>query len=120
PGNAPASIGLARLAAERGSYDEAEALLRSAETSPTFPVRVMLAELLIRKGELRRAAAELARAEAESGVAGSPEVIAARGVLALAEGRAQDARELLDAARTRLPDRLGIALALARAQMAAG
>jgi len=75
-----------------------------------------LAQLRIRQGDLSAAKQQL---DAAAQVApDNPEVVAVRGLLALSEGRADDAVTLLQKAESQLPNRLGVTLALARAQLA--
>jgi putative PEP-CTERM system TPR-repeat lipoprotein len=117
PDNAQALSGLAELAVARGALDEgAELLTRAAEHSQSVSPRLALAQLRIRQGNLGAAKEQLdlaARAAPDN-----PEVTAVSGVLALADGRPRDAAELLEKAQRELPNRLGVALALARAQIA--
>jgi predicted Zn-dependent protease len=74
--------------------------------------------LQIRKGDLEAAARELDAAAVAA--PSNPEVVATRGLLALAAGRADEAATLLRQAEGDLPNRLGIVLALARAEIASG
>ena len=119
PTNAQALTALAELLAARGAYDEAAPLLqRVIGQSPAIPQRLALAQLRIRQGDFAAAKQELDAAAAAS--PGNPEVTAVRGLLAFAEGRAEEAIPLLQEAEAALPNRLGVSLALARAQLAGG
>lgn len=119
PTNAQALSALAELLAARGAYDEAAKLLeRVIAESPAAPQRLALAQLRIRQGDL--SAAKLQLDAAAAGAPDNPEVVAVRGLLAFAEGRAAEAVPLLQRAEAALPNRLGVSLALARAQLASG
>ena len=119
PDEPRALMALAELLVSRGAVDEAAGLLRrAAEASASIAPRLALAQLLIAQGQLAEAQRELdvaAEAAPESA-----EVMALRGIAALAEGRAEDAVALLQRAEPLLPNRLGVTLALARAQLASG
>ncbi|HEX7081032.1 MAG TPA: XrtA/PEP-CTERM system TPR-repeat protein PrsT, partial [Gammaproteobacteria bacterium] len=119
PENAQALSALAELLTARQAFGEAAALLRrAADHSASISPRLMLAQLLIRQGDLTAAAREIdvaAKAAPESA-----EVVAVRGLLAFAEGRVDEATKLLQQAESQLPNRLGVSLALARAQLAGG
>jgi putative PEP-CTERM system TPR-repeat lipoprotein len=119
PENGQALNALAELALARGALDEgAELLTRAADHSDTVLPRLALVQLRLRQGDLAAAKEQLERAA--TAAPGSPEVGAVSGVIALAEGRPQDAVALLAKAETALPNRLGVTLALARAQIASG
>jgi putative PEP-CTERM system TPR-repeat lipoprotein len=119
PANAQALTALAELLASRGAFDEAAARLnQAAESTAAVGPRLALAQLRIRQGNL-----VAARQDVELAVQAAPEdpnVVAVQGILALVEGRAQEAATLLQRAAAGLPNRLGITLALARAQLASG
>jgi putative PEP-CTERM system TPR-repeat lipoprotein len=117
--NVQAATTLAQLASARGAFDEAEALLvGSLEQAPAVITRLMLAQLHISRGRLAEAGRQIAAATEEA--PDNAEVVATRGLLALAEGNAADAVPLLTRAEAQLPNRIGIALVLARAQIANG
>jgi putative PEP-CTERM system TPR-repeat lipoprotein len=119
PDDVHALVALAELRAGRGALDDAAQLLnRAAEHSTSVTPRLSLAQLRIRQGDLPGAKTQVDLAAQTD--PNSPEVTAVRGVLALAEGRAEDAAVLLENAASELPNRLGVTLALARAQLAAG
>jgi putative PEP-CTERM system TPR-repeat lipoprotein len=119
PANAQALTALAELLAARGAYDEAARLLeRVIAQSPATAQRLPLAQLRIRQGDF--AAAKLQLDAAATVAPDNPEVIAVRGLLAFSEGRAGEAVSLLRRAEAELPNRLGVSLALARAQLASG
>ena len=117
PDNPQALSALAELAAARGALDEAgELLSRAAEKSDSASPRLALAQLRIRQGNLAAAKEQLDLAARV--VRDNPEVTAVSGLLAFAEGRPQEAATLLARAESALPNRLGVTLALARAQIA--
>jgi len=117
PDNGQALNALAELAIARGALDEGAAFLtRAAEHSDAVLPRLALVQLQIRQGNLAAAKEQLALAA--TAAPDSPEVTAVSGVLALAEGRPQDAVPLLTKAEAALPNRIGVTLALARAQIA--
>jgi putative PEP-CTERM system TPR-repeat lipoprotein len=119
PENGQALNALAELALARGALDEgAELLARAADHSDTVSPRLALVQLQIRRGNLSAAKEQLGLAA--TAAPDSPEVTAVSGVLALAEGRAEDAVALLAKAEAALPNRLGVTLTLARAQIASG
>ena len=119
PDNAQALTALAELRTARGALPEATDLLRKAvEHSTSIAPRLSLAQLLVRQGDLAGAKAQL---DAATKIApDNPEVGAVAGLVALAEGRPKDAAELLKKAEAALPNRLGVTLALARAELASG
>jgi putative PEP-CTERM system TPR-repeat lipoprotein len=117
PDNGQALNALAELALARGALDEgAELLSRAADHSNTVLPRLALVQLRIRQGNLGAAQEQLELAA--KAAPDSPEVTAVSGLLAYAEGRSQEAATLLARAESALPNRLGITLALARAQIA--
>jgi putative PEP-CTERM system TPR-repeat lipoprotein len=119
PDNGQALNALGELALARGALEEgAELLARAADNSDSVLPRLALVQLHIRRANLAAAKEQLELAE--RAVPDSPEVAAVSGVLALAEGRPQDAVTLLAKAQAALPNRLGVTLALARAQIASG
>jgi putative PEP-CTERM system TPR-repeat lipoprotein len=119
PDNAQVLTARAQLLAGRGELDQAALLLtRAAEHSPSIAPRLALAQLRLRQSDL-----EAARRELEIAAEIAPdnaELAAMRGVLAFAEGRADEAVELLRSAEAALPNRLGVTLALAQAEVASG
>ena len=78
----------------------------------------MLARFYIGRGRL--VDANRFAAEAAAVAPGDPEVVVTQGLVALAEGRSQEAAGLLTDAHTRLGNRLGVVLALAEAQLRSG
>jgi putative PEP-CTERM system TPR-repeat lipoprotein len=119
PKNAQALAGLARLLASRGVVDEAVELFgRAAEHTTSAAPRLALVRMRLRQGNIAEASRELDRAEAVA--PDNAELIALRGIVALAERRFDDAVTLLERARSLLPDHLGVALTLARARLANG
>lgn len=119
PDNAQAIVGLAQLLASRGEFDEAAALFgRAAEHTTSVVPRLALAKMLLRQGRVDEAKRELGKADVAA--PDNPEVIALRGIVALADGRTEAAVGLLQRAEELLPDRLGVSLALARARLANG
>lgn len=119
PSNAQAVTALAELLASRRAFAEATELLRrAAEQSASLSPRLALAQLLIGQDELAAARQEIGIAAAAA--PDHPEVGALMGLLALAEGRAADAASLLAKVEPMLPNRIGVTLALARAELATG
>lgn len=119
PDNAQAIVGLAQLLASRGEFDEAATLFsRAAEHTTSVVPRLGLVKLLLRQGRVDDAKRQLDKADVAA--PDNPEVIALRGIVALAEGRTDAAVGLLQRAEELLPDRLGVSLALARARLANG
>ena len=119
PTNTQALTALAELLAARGAYQEAAQLLEQVTAqSASISGRLALAQLRIRQGDF--AAAKVLLDSAAKDAPENPEVIAVRGLLAFAEGRAEEAVTLLQEAESELPRRLGVSLALARAQLASG
>jgi len=119
PANTKALTALAELKTARGAYDEAAQLLEQvvAQAASTS-TRLALAQLRIRQGDYGAAKKQIdALGTAASQNA---EVVAVRGLLAYAEGRAEEAVTLLKKAESELPGRLGVSLALARAELASG
>jgi putative PEP-CTERM system TPR-repeat lipoprotein len=119
PDNAQAIAGLAQLLAGRGEFDEAAALFgRAAELTTSVIPRLALVKMLLRQGNVDKAKQQLDKAVVAA--PDNPEVIALRGIVALAEGQTDIAVGLLQRAEELLPDRLGVSLALARARLANG
>ncbi len=119
PRNPQALTALAELLTARGVFDEAAELLsRAVEQSTSILPRLALAQLHLRQGDVIAAKRELDIASAAA--PDNPEVIAVAGLLALVEGKTDDAAALLERAEAELPDRLGVTLALARAQLLRG
>ncbi|MEQ9563787.1 MAG: PEP-CTERM system TPR-repeat protein PrsT [Woeseiaceae bacterium] len=119
PDNPQAIAGLAQLLASRGDFDEAAELFgRAAEHTTSVIPRLALVQMLLRRGSIDEAKQQLDKAVVVA--PDNPELIALRGIVALAEGRSDVAVGLLQRAAELLPDRLGISLALARARLANG
>ena len=116
PRNAQAVAALAQLEVARGAQPEAESLLREAlATAPVVPLQLMLAQLYMNRGQVAAAADLIEKAQAAA--PNQPTVIAARGVLALVQGKLSDAVTFLTDAVARLPGRLDLVLALAQAEI---
>src|SRR5690606_37279766 len=119
PTNVQALTALAELLAARGAVGEAADLLRRAAEQSLSPApRLALARLHIVQGALTEAKQEIDIAAAAA--PDHPEVGALRGLLALAEGRPADAAALLARVEPLLPHRIGVTLALPRAEVARG
>lgn len=119
PTNTQALTALAELLSARAAYEEAAQLLEQVTAqSASISARLSLAQLRIRQGNFAAARSELD--EVGAAASGNPEVIAVRGMLAFAEGRLEEAVTLLQRAESELPGRLGVSLALARAELASG
>ena len=119
PNNVQALTGLAQVSLSRNAPGESEKLLlQAAQASPAVGPRLLLAQLYIAQTRLP-AAAEQLRLAGEA-APDDPEVAAVKGLLALSEGRATEAIELLTKAQAKLPQRLGVVLALAAAHVRAG
>lgn len=119
PDSAQAVAALAQLLASRGEFGEAAVLFgRAAEQTTSVLPRLALVKLLLRQGSIDEAKLQLNNAVTVA--PDNAEVIALRGIVALAEGRTDAAAGLLQRAEEMLPDRLGVSLALARARLANG
>jgi putative PEP-CTERM system TPR-repeat lipoprotein len=119
PGNAQALTALAQLLLARDATDEAAQLFtRAAEQTTAVWPRVALAQLHLRQSDFAAARRELDVAAVTD--PDNADVAALRGLLALAEGDANEAVTLLRRAEASLPNRLGVVLALARAEVATG
>lgn len=119
PRNAQALTALAELRAERGELAEAAELLeRAVQESTAIVPRLALARLHLRQGDVAAAKSDLDVASATA--PDNPEVVAVAGLVALVEGRNDDAAALLERAEAELPDRLGVTLALSRAHVLRG
>jgi putative PEP-CTERM system TPR-repeat lipoprotein len=119
PRSAEAAAMLARLLSGRGAFDEAESVLKQAlGDSQHIRLRLALARLEFKRGRLPDA--ERYVTEAEQIAPDDPDVALSRGVLALAQGRPQQAATLLAKVRAAYPTRPDVALSLAQAQTADG
>jgi FimV-like protein len=116
---APARLLRVERLIQQGRTDEAEAELNAAAArDPGVESQLALVRLYVRLGRLDEAGRLIASAEEEA--RGDPGVLATQGILALARGAAADAVRYLAAAQAARPDRIGIVVWLAQAQLASG
>jgi putative PEP-CTERM system TPR-repeat lipoprotein len=119
PANTAALASLAQLNLGRGDRaGAADLLTRALSTSDTAPLHLALARVRLQQNDINAAEEQIEAARTLSPE--SPEVAAARGLLALAKGRPGDGVRFLRIAQTALPERPDIALALGEALAANG